>query len=30
MPDWTGSWINTFVPYKNFRLTVDMQYCLGE
>lgn len=28
MPDWTGSWINTF-SYKNFDLTVDMQFVWG-
>jgi len=28
MPDWTGSWINTFT-YKNFDLTVDMQFVWG-
>ena len=27
-PDWTGSWINNF-RYKNFDLTVDMQFVLG-
>ena len=27
-PDWTGSWINNF-SYKNFDLTVDMQFVLG-
>ena len=27
-PDWTGSWINNF-NYKNFDLTVDMQFVLG-
>ncbi|MGS2762426.1 SusC/RagA family TonB-linked outer membrane protein [Sinomicrobium sp. M5D2P9] len=28
MPDWTGSFINTF-SYKNFDLTVDMQFVWG-
>ncbi len=28
MPDWTGSFINTF-NYKNFDLTVDLQFVLG-
>lgn len=28
MPDWTGSWINNFY-YKNFDLTVDMQFVWG-
>ncbi len=27
-PDWTGSWINNF-RYKNFDLTVDMQFVYG-
>ena len=28
LPDWTGSWINNF-SYKNFDLTVDMQFVWG-
>ena len=28
LPDWTGSWINNF-SYKNFDLTVDMQFVCG-
>jgi len=28
MPDWTGSWINNFY-YKNFDLTIDMQFVWG-
>ncbi len=28
LPDWTGSWINNF-SYKNFDLTVDMQFVFG-
>ncbi len=28
MPDWTGSFINTFT-YKNFDLTADLQFVLG-
>ena len=28
IPDWTGSWINTF-SYKNFDLTVDFQFVWG-
>lgn len=28
MPDWTGSWINTF-NYKNFDLTMDLQFVWG-
>ncbi len=28
MPDWTGSWINTF-NYKNFDLTLDLQFVWG-
>ena len=28
MPDWTGSFVNTFT-YKNFDLTVDMQFVWG-
>lgn len=28
IPDWTGSWINTF-NYKNFDLTLDMQFVWG-
>lgn len=28
LPDWTGSWINNF-SYKNFDLTVDLQFVWG-
>lgn len=28
LPDWTGSWVNNF-SYKNFDLTVDMQFVWG-
>lgn len=28
LPDWTGSWINTF-NYKNFDLTLDLQFVWG-
>ena len=28
MPDWTGSWVNTF-NYKNFDLTMDLQFVWG-
>ena len=28
LPDWTGSWVNTF-NYKNFDLTLDMQFVFG-
>lgn len=28
LPDWTGSWVNTF-NYKNFDLTIDMQFVWG-
>lgn len=28
LPDWTGSWINNF-SYKNFDLTIDMQFVWG-
>lgn len=28
LPDWTGSWVNTF-NYKNFDLTLDLQFVFG-
>lgn len=28
LPDWTGSWVNNF-SYKNFDLTIDMQFVWG-